>query len=76
MHTKNQGWEYGGNAPVRVDGACQIISACDVTDASHAKQQAAPVAQATLTTRAQAGMERPTDESGVLQPMPATLDSG
>jgi transposase len=76
MQTHNKGWEYCGNAQVSVDGACQIIIACDVTDASNDKQQAAPVAQATLTTLAQAGIERPTDESGVLQPIPATLDSG
>jgi len=76
MQTNNKGWEYCGNAQVSVDGACQIIIACDVTDASNDKQQAAPVAQATLTTLAQAGIERPTDESGVLQPIPATLDSG
>ncbi len=59
-----------------MDGACQIILACDVTDASNDKQQAAPVALATLATLAQADMECPKDESGVLQPIPATLDSG
>ena len=32
--------------------------------------------QATLATLAQAGLELPKDESGALQPMPATLDSG
>ena len=46
MQTNNKGWEYGGNAQVSVDGACQIILACDVTDASNDKQQAAPMAQA------------------------------
>ncbi len=76
MQTNNKGWEYCGNAQVSVDGACQIILACDVTDASNDKQQAAPVAQATLATLAQAGMERPKDASGALQPIPATLDSG
>jgi hypothetical protein len=59
-----------------VDGACQIILACDVTDASNDKQQAAPVAQATLVTLAQAGIARAQDESGALQPIPATLDGG
>ena len=34
------------------------------------------MAQATLATLAQAGLELPTDESGALQPMPATLDRG
>jgi hypothetical protein len=76
MQTNNKGWEYCGNAQVSVDGACQIILACDVTDASNDKQQAAPVAQATLATLAQAGIARAQDESGALQPIPATLDSG
>jgi hypothetical protein len=76
MQTKKKGWEYCGNAQVSVDGTCQMIFACDVTDASHDQQQAAPVALATLATLAQAGMERPKDASGALPPMPATLDSG
>jgi hypothetical protein len=61
--TSNKGWEDGGNAPVSVDGACQIIIAGDVTDAANDKQQAEPVAEATLATLAQAGLARPTDES-------------
>ncbi len=76
MQTNKKGWEYCGNAQVSVDGTCQIILACDVTDASNDKQQAAPVALATLATLAQAGIERPKDASGALQPIPATLDSG
>src|SRR5881296_2037882 len=76
MRTNNKGWEYCGNAQASVDGACQIIVACDVTDASNDKQQAEPMAQATLATLAQAGIERPTDESGAAQPIPATLDNG
>ena len=76
MQTNNKGWEYCGNAQASVDGACQIIVACDVTDASNDKQQAEPMAQATLATLAQAGIERPTDESGAAQPIPATLDNG
>src|SRR2546422_8110356 len=76
MQTNNKGWEYCGNAQVSVDGACQIILACDVTDASNDKQQAAPVAQATQATLTQAGLERPTDASGAPQPIPAPLDSG
>src|SRR2546428_115192 len=70
------GWEYGGNAPASVDGACQILVACDVTDASHDNQQATPIAQATLANLAQAGMERPKDEGGIIQAIPATLDNG
>lgn len=76
MRTTNKGWEYCGNAPVSVDAAYQIILACDVTDASNDKQQAEPMAQATRATLAQAGMERPKDESGKAPAIPATLDNG
>ena len=47
MQTANKGWEYCGNAQASVDGACQIIVACDVTDQCHDKQQAAPMAERT-----------------------------
>jgi hypothetical protein len=76
MRTNNKGWEYCGNAQASVDAACQIILACDVTDASNDTQQAEPVAQATLATLAQAGVERPKDESGKAAAIPATLDNG
>ncbi len=76
MRTNNKGWEYGGNAQASVDGACQIIVACDVTAASNDKQQAEPLARATLATLAQAGIERPKNESGAPQSIPATLDNG
>ena len=76
MRTNNKGWEYCGNAQASVDATCQIILACDVTDASNDKQQAEPVAQATLATLAQAGIERPKDESGKALAIPATLDNG
>ena len=76
MRTNNKGWEYCGNAQASVDATCQIILACDVTDASNDKQQAEPVAQATLATLAQAGIARPQDESGEAQAIPATLDNG
>ena len=76
MRTNNKGWEYCGNAQASVDATCQIILACDVTDASNDTQQAAPVAQATLATLAQAGIERPQDESGKAPAIPATLDNG
>src|SRR5258707_265468 len=76
MRTNNKGWDYCGNAQASVDGACQIILACDVTDATNDKEQAAPLAQATLSTLAQAGMEQPTDESGDVHLIPATLDNG
>jgi transposase len=76
MRTNNKGWEYCGNAQASVDATCQIILACDVTDASNDTQQAEPVAQATLATLAQAGIERPKDESGKAPAIPATLDNG
>jgi transposase len=76
MRTNQKGWDYCGNAHASVDGACQIILACDVTAASNDQQQAEPLAQATLTTLAQAGIERPTDESGTPHAIPATLDNG
>src|SRR5215468_6528311 len=38
MRTNNKGWDYCGNAQASVDGACQIILACDVTEASNDKQ--------------------------------------
>ena len=73
MRTNNKGWEYCGNAQASVDGACQIIVACDVTDASNDKQQAEPMAQATLATLAQAGIERPKDESGAAHSHPGDV---
>ena len=76
MRTNNKGWEYCGNAQASVDGACQIILACDVTAAANDKQQAEPLAQATLVTLTQAGLERPKDASGAAQAIPATLDNG
>lgn len=76
MRLPNKGWEYCGNAPASVDGTCQIILACDVTDATNDTQQAAPLAQATLATLAQAGMEPPKDEAGDVPLLPATLDNG
>ena len=37
MRTNNKGGEYCGNAQASVDGTCQIILACDVTEASNDK---------------------------------------
>ena len=76
MRSTNKGWEYCGNAQASVDGACQIIVACDVTDATNDKQQAEPLAQATRATLSQAGIEGAKDEAGAVQPIPATLDNG
>lgn len=76
MQTNNKGWDYCGNAQASVDGAYQIIVACDVTDATNDKQQAAPMGQAILETLEQADIEPRRNDSGEVQAIPATLDSG
>ena len=76
MRTNPKGWAYGGNAPASVEGTCQIIVACDVTDEPHDKQQAEPMAHATQETLKQAAIEQPKDDTGPPQPIPATLDRG
>jgi transposase len=76
MPTNNKGWEYCGNAQARVDEPCQIIVACDVTDASNDAQQAEPMGQATLVTLSQAGMEPARDATGTVQAIVAPLASG
>ena len=76
MQTNNKGWDYCGNAQASVDDARQIIVACDVSDAPNDKQQAEPMAHATLANLAQAGIERPIDESGKPRAIPSTLDNG
>jgi len=67
MQTKNKGWAYGGHAQVSVDGACQIMVACDVTAAANDQQPAVPMAQRTAASRAQAGIEKPKDAAGVVE---------
>jgi hypothetical protein len=76
MQTNNKGWAYCGNAQASVDGAYQIILACDVTAEANDKQQALPMAQLTVAYLEQAGMERPKDAEGVGEKIPATYDSG
>jgi len=77
MRTNNKGWDYCGNAQASVDGAWQIIVACDVTDDANDKKQAEPMAQATLAILAQAGIERPKDaDTGAPRAIAATLDNG
>jgi transposase len=76
MPTNHKGWDYCGNAQASTDGAYQVILACDVTDAPNDKQQAEPMAQATLANLDQAGIERPKNDSGQEQAIPATLDNG
>jgi transposase len=76
LQTNNKGWDYCGNAQASVDGAYQIIVACDVTDATNDKQQAEPMGQAILETLKQAEMALHRNEAGEVQAIPATLDSG
>ena len=59
MATANKGWESCGNAQASVDGACQIILTCDVTDQCHDKQQAAPMAAATRASWTRPGSRPP-----------------
>jgi transposase len=76
MRTANKGWEYCGNAQASVDGACQIILACDVTAECNDKQQAEPMAQATRANLNQAEIALPADATGTRPPIPAALDTG
>ena len=76
MPTNKKGWDYCGNAQVRVDGASQILVACDVTAAANDKQHAVPRAQLTVAQLAQAGIKPPKDATGAVQKIPATYDSG
>jgi transposase len=76
MQTNNKGWDYCGNAQASVDGAYQIMVACDVTEATNDKQQAAPMGQAIRETLEQADIEPRRNDAGEVQAIPATLDSG
>jgi hypothetical protein len=76
MRTDTKGWDSCGKAQASVEGACQSIVACDVPEAANDKQQAEPMAQATLPTLSQAGLERPKDASGAVQAIPAPLEKG
>jgi transposase len=76
MQTNNKGWDYCGNAQISVDGAYQIIVACEVTAEANDKQHALPMAQLTVAHLEQAAIERPKDTAGTAQKIPATYDSG
>jgi transposase len=76
MKANNKGWDYCGNAQASVDETHQIIVACDVSDAANDKQQAVPLAQATLENLKQAGITPPKDADGQEQKIPTTMDSG
>jgi transposase len=76
MPQSNKGWDYATNAQASVDGAFQIIVACYVTQASNDKEQAIPLAEATMENLQQAEVELPKDENGQTKKIPGTLDSG
>lgn len=76
MKANNKGWDYCGNAQASVDGTFQIIVACDVSDAANDKQQAVPLARATLENLRQAEIALPKDADGNEKKIPATMDSG
>ena len=76
MPQSNKGWDYATNAQVSVDGHCQIIVACFVTDAVNDKEQAVPLAEATLENLEQTEVAVPMGDDGVAQKIPATLDAG
>lgn len=76
MQQNNKGWDYGGNAQVVVDDACQIIVACDVVMQSNDKQQAVPMAQKALANLAAAGIERPRDARGQVRKIVNMADTG
>jgi transposase len=76
MKTANKGWEYCGNAQASVDGTCQIILACAVTDQCNDQQQAAPMAQTTRAALDAAGIAPGAEESGARPLIPAALDTG
>jgi transposase len=76
MPQNNKGWEYAANAQATVDETFQIIVACDVSTQTNDKQQALPMAQATLANLAAASINLPTDEADQPQKIPATYDNG
>jgi len=76
MQTNNKGWDYCGNAQASVDGAYQIMVACDVTDVTNDTQPAEPMGQAILETLEQAAIEPHRNDAGEVQVIPATLASG
>jgi transposase len=76
MQQSNKGWDYGGNAQVVVDDACQIIVACDVVLDTNDKQQAVPMAAQALANLQAARIERPVDEAGGVREIVSVADTG
>ena len=76
MKQSNKGFDYSYNAQAVVDSQAQIIVAAEVTNAANDKQQAVPMAQATLNNLDAAGIERPKGTDGTPVPIPNTADTG
>jgi transposase len=76
MKQANKGFDYSYNAQAVVDSAEQIIVAAEATNAANDKEQAVPMARATLENLKVAGIERPTAADGTPTPIPNTADSG
>ena len=76
MPQNNKGWDYGVNAQVVVDDACQIIVACDCVSETNDKQQAVPMAAKALANIAAAGIERPRDATGQARKIISVEDAG
>ena len=76
MKQSNKGFDYSYNAQAVVDGAEQIIVAAETTNAANDKEQAVPMAQATLNNLKAAEIELPKASDGTPTPIPNTADSG
>jgi transposase len=76
MQQSNKGWDYGGNAQVVVDDACQVVLACEVVLETNDKRQAVPMAQQALANLAAAGIERPHDAQGQVRKIVSLEDTG
>lgn len=76
MPQSNKGWDYGVNAQVVVDDACQIIIAAEGVLDTNDKQQAVPMARQALANLEVAGIARPRDEAGKEQKIIGVLDTG
>ena len=76
MKQSNKGFDYSYNAQAVVDSEHQIIVAAEVTRAANDKQQAVPMARATLTNLEAAGIPRPKGADGTALPIPNTADTG
>jgi hypothetical protein len=76
MKTSNKGFDYCFNAQVVVDEGFQIIVGADVTPAANDKQQATPLAEATLANLEAAEIETPREDDGTEAKIPLSADTG